>query len=388
MKRLIFAIFGVILALMLGIYFLLPDLVLKVNRKITGIIAEKTRPKGLTVPVPSTNPSSNAVLPTKIESTESPVPTPVIALPAAVTLSNIRHEYQTWNNCGPATLAMTLSYYKSPLLQKDLAPHLKPDSEDKNVFPTEIVRFINTTDEFAVLYAVNGNMTVVKQLLANNFPVMIETWFILHPDDEMGHYELTRGYNDNTKQFLMYDSYRGPNITTNYAEYDENWKTFDRTFIVVYKKKDEAKLKKLIPQYFDKEQNLKDSLSNAQSEVAKNPNDKFSYFNLGATLSKMGRHEEAAVAFDKARSLKLPWRMLWYQFDMFETYLALKRYDDVISLANANLAQAGNLEESLYYRGQANEKTGKTDDAKRDYAKAIQYNKNYTAAKDALEKLQ
>jgi tetratricopeptide (TPR) repeat protein len=186
----------------------------------------------------------------------------------------------------------------------------------------------------------------------------------------------------------MYDSYRGPNITTPYTEYDDNWKVFDRTFLVIYEKKDEAKLKRLVPQYFNKDQNLKDSLSNAQTEISKNPQDMFAYFNMGTTLSKMGRHEEAAVAFDKARSLKLPWRMLWYQFEIFETYLALQRYDDVISLANANLAQANNLEESLYYRGQAYEKTGRADEAKRDYAKAIQYNKNYTAARDALEKLQ
>jgi tetratricopeptide (TPR) repeat protein len=358
-----------------------------VNRKISGIISEKTRPKGLTVPVPSSKPGSKTVLPT-IEATESPIPTPKISLPASITLTNIRHEYQTWNNCGPATLAMNLSYFKSPLMQKDLAPLLKPDSEDKNVSPNEMVDYINSTDEFGVLYAVNGNMTVIKQLLANNFPVIIETWFILHPDDQMGHYELTRGYNDNTKQFLMYDSYRGPNIRTSYTEYDENWKVFDRTFIVIYEKKDEEKLKKLIPQYFDNIQNLQDSLRNSQSEVAKDPNDMYAYFNLGTTLSKMERHEEAAVAFDKARSLKLPWRMLWYQFEIFDTYLALGRYDDVISLTNANLAQANNLEESLYYRGQAYEKTGKTEEAKRDYAKAIQYNKNYTAAKDALEKLQ
>lgn len=388
MKRLIFAIFGVILALMVGVYFLLPDLVLKVNRKVSGIIAERTRPKGLTVPLPSTNQGSKAVLPTRVEPLDSPVPTPVISIPALVTLKNIRHEYQTWNNCGPATLGMNLSYYNSPLTQKELAPILKPDSEDKNVSPNEIVDYINSTDDYGVLYAVNGNMIVIKQLLANDFPVIIETWFILHPDDQMGHYELTRGYNDNTKQFLMYDSYRGPNISTSYTEYDDNWKVFDRTFIVVYKKEDESTLKKLIPQYFNKDQNLKDSLSNAQTEVAKNPNDIFAYFNLGTTLSKMGTHEEAAVAFDKARSLKLPWRMLWYQFEIFETYLALGRYDDVISLANANLAQANNLEESLYYRGMAYEKTGKTSEAKRDYAKAIQYNKNYAAAKQALEKLQ
>jgi hypothetical protein len=97
---------------------------------------------------------------------------------------------------------MTLSYYKSTTTQQELANTLKPDSEDKNVSPNEIVKYINATSDYRALYAVNGTMTMVKQLLANNFPVMIETWFILHPDDEMGHYELTRGYDDNAQQFF------------------------------------------------------------------------------------------------------------------------------------------------------------------------------------------
>lgn len=386
MKRLIFAIFGVILALCVGIYFLLPSLVLRVNRKVSGIIAEKTRPKGLTVPLPGSSSSVKSILPIKTEATA--IPSPIISLPPSVTLGGISHVYQTWNNCGPATTAMTLSYYKSTATQQELANTLKPDSEDKNVSPNEIVKYINATSDYRALYAVNGTMTMVKQLLANNFPVMIETWFILHPDDEMGHYELTRGYDDNAKQFFMYDSYRGPNVRTSYTEYDENWKVFDRTFIVIYRKEDEAKLKQLIPDYFDSDKTLTESVANAHREIAMDPNDKFAYFNLGSSLTKQGKFEDAATAFDKARSLKLPWRMLWYQFDIFDAYMGVQRYDDIITLANANLSQANNLEESYYYRGQAYEKTGKAAEAKQDYAKAIQYNKNYTVARDALDRLQ
>lgn len=386
MKRLIFAIFGVIFALCVGIYFLLPSLVLRVNRKVSGIIAEKTRPKGLTVPLPSTSSSVKSILPSKTETTIAP--SPVISLPPSVLLGGISHVYQTWNNCGPATTSMTLSYYKSTTTQQELANTLKPDSEDKNVSPNEIVKYINATSDYRALYAVNGTMTMVKQLLANNFPVMIETWFILHPDDEMGHYELTRGYDDNAQQFFMYDSYRGPNVRTSYSDFDENWKVFDRTFIVIYRKEDEATLKQLIPDYFDTDKTLTNSVANAHREIAKDPNDKFAYFNLGTSLTKTGKFEDAATAFDKARSLKLPWRMLWYQFDIFEAYMGVKRYDDVITLANANLSQANNLEESYYYRGRAYEKTGNISEAKQDYAKAIQYNKNYTVARDALDRLQ
>ncbi|MEZ4712257.1 MAG: hypothetical protein R3A44_34025 [Caldilineaceae bacterium] len=38
----------------------------------------------------------------------------------AVELTGFNHQWQTWNNCGPATLAMNLSYFGSPLNQADI----------------------------------------------------------------------------------------------------------------------------------------------------------------------------------------------------------------------------------------------------------------------------
>ena len=41
-------------------------------------------------------------------------PCTTLAQPA-VTLAGLRHEWQTWNNCGPATLAMLMSFFGSQL---------------------------------------------------------------------------------------------------------------------------------------------------------------------------------------------------------------------------------------------------------------------------------
>jgi hypothetical protein len=58
---------------------------------------------------------------------------------------------------------------------------------------------------------------------------------------------------------------------------------------------------------------------------------------LGASLHHLGQEADAANAFDRARKIGLPWRMLWYQFDMFETYLSTGRYQDVLDLAGATV---------------------------------------------------
>ena len=76
--------------------------------------------------------------------------------------------------------------------------------------------------------------------------------------------------------------------------------------------------------------------------------------------------------------------MLWYQFDMFETYLSAGRYQDVLDLASANLRQAGDLEESQYYRGRALQAMGRGDEAIKAYRDALKFNKFYMAPAKAL----
>jgi hypothetical protein len=53
-----------------------------------------------TVPTPQLMPATTPTL------VISPIP-----LPEKITLIGTQHEYQTWNNCGPATLAMALTYW-------------------------------------------------------------------------------------------------------------------------------------------------------------------------------------------------------------------------------------------------------------------------------------
>ncbi len=50
--------------------------------------------------------------------TPSPTPWP---LPVSARLNGFQHKFQTWNNCGPATLAMALTYFDMNLSQEDTA---------------------------------------------------------------------------------------------------------------------------------------------------------------------------------------------------------------------------------------------------------------------------
>lgn len=334
-------------------------------------------PPTITLTIPS------ASLPTEVPHA---TPTPTVQLAhvgASYSISTFKHEYQTWNNCGPATVAMNLSYYGRRETQADVAAVLKPDRDDKNVGPDEMVIYAQSLG-FAGLVRVNGNFDRMKHLIANDLPVIVETWFTPKPNDGMGHYRLLTGWNDAAGHFLAFDSYNGPNVKLPYDALDADWRVFNRTYVILYPPEKAAVVTAIVGEDTDDQTMHRRALAKAQSEMNKNPKEPFAWFNAGSSLVGLGRFTEAAAAFDRARTLGLPWRMLWYQFGPFEAYLAVGRFQDVIALADANLKTASDLEESYYYKGLALRALGQPDQARQSFQTALKFNKNFALAREAL----
>ncbi|NPV56897.1 MAG: hypothetical protein HPY76_09560, partial [Anaerolineae bacterium] len=62
---------------------------------------------------------------------------------------------------------------------------------------------------------------------------------------------------------------------------------------------------------------------------------------------------QAALAYDTARQLGLPQRMLRYQFGPFLAYFHTSRNDDLLTLTDYALEITPNSEEALLWRGWA-----------------------------------
>ncbi len=115
---------------------------------------------------PGTGSSNEPVPPisTSIPATPDPsiTPTPIPPpLPLSARLGNVRHQFQTWNNCGPATLAMGLSYFDLNLRQEQTAAVLKPNPEDRNVSPDEMVNYVNNNSDLRAISRVNGDLNTI-----------------------------------------------------------------------------------------------------------------------------------------------------------------------------------------------------------------------------------
>jgi len=312
-----------------------------------------------------------------------PTATPTL-LPRAAQIDSASHEPQGWNNCGPATLAMALHPLGFDQDQYAIAGVVKPDKNDKNVSPEEMVAYTTSLDDAYALLGYGTDIAVLKLLLSNGYPVIVETWFIPEPGDEMGHYRLLTGYDDAAEEFAAQDAYYGPNQVIGYAALDRLWKVFNRAYVVVTKPERAGALRALLAEQIDPAQMHAAALDVALSEVAADPGDRYAWFNAGTNYLALDRPEEAAAAYDQARMRNLPWRILWYQFGPFEAYLRVGRYRDAIDLADANLKSARNLEESYYYRALARRALGDAAGARADLEAALRYNPNYLRAAEAV----
>jgi len=330
--------------------------------------------------------------------TPTPIPTQTIAppvgtpLPQDIRLQGIHFEAQNWNNQGPATLSMALSYYGWTGNQATVAQEVKPNPEDKNVSPWELARYVNTHTDYKALYRMGGTISLLRHLLAVGFPVIVQTGFQPESEDWMGHYLLMMGYEDTAREFLVFDSYLGNNFGQGrpypYHHMDDNWRHFNRTFIVVYQPDQEAALRQVLGKYVDPEHAAQTALQFARAEASKNPEDRWAWFNMGSSYVALGNYENAAIAFDKAFELSLPWRILWYQFGPYEAYFQVGRYEDVLNLAETNLNTTPYAEEAYYWQGMVYAAQDDTAKAVQQFEEALSYNHNFTSAREALDEIE
>ncbi len=349
-------------------------------------------------PTPSATPDAPSPTPAA-SPTPTVVPTP---LPSSALLSGIRHEYEKWNNCGPATLAMTLSYWGWEGDQRPIAAFVKPNPRDKNVMPYELEAFVEQETDLKMVVRYGGTLEMAKRFLAAGYPFMVEKGFDFPGKGWMGHYQLLVGYDDEQQRFTAYDSYTGgPNLPVAYADLEENWRAFNYTFLVPYPVDKEEAAIELLGAYADEDTSLQIAAQRASDEVfAFTGRDQlFAWFNRGTSLYQLQDYAGAAAAYDEAFRLdanmaisdpdRRPWRMLWYQTGPYFAYFFTGRASEVINLATVTLVAANEpaLDESWYWRARARAETGDREGAIDDLRTSLSYHPGFAPSLALLETL-
>ena len=136
---------------------------------------------------------------------------------------------------------------------------------------------------------------------------------------------------------------------------------------------------------WDEDANRQHALASAEAEIDVDPDDSFAWFNLGTNLLYFEKYEEAAGAYDSARQIGWPQRMLRYQFGPFFAYFHTNRIEDLLVLTDYALERTYNSEEAFLWRGWAKYRQGDYNGAVADFQAALEANYLYQDAQYALD---
>jgi tetratricopeptide (TPR) repeat protein len=357
------------------------------------------------VGVPTLTPQPTPSLVPSLAASPTPVPTALVSptptlsptpIPANVVLNPPVGEKQAPNNCGATTLSMLLHFYGWQGDQHTISDLVKPIQADRNVNVEELYYFVNSKVGWLNMeYRVGGDVGVLKRFLAAGLPMMIEESSLVEKqyaryDDDYwdGHYLLITGYDDARQVFITQDSFLGANRAVAYTDLAKNWEPFNHVFIIVFRPEQQQTVQDLLAPDWDASANRQRALDQAQALTQSDPQDKFAWFNLGSNLVYFERYTEAAQAYDSARKLTIPQRMLRYQFGPFIAYFRSNRIQDLLALTQYALKITDNSEEAWLWQGWAEYRLGNKQNAIDDFNKALKFHPGYADALYALNFVQ
>jgi tetratricopeptide (TPR) repeat protein len=333
-------------------------------------------------------------------------PTP---LPEARRLEGVVYEKETFNNCGPASLSMLLSYWGWEGNQAITGEWLKPNWLDRNVMPYEMLDYVHQETNLRGLIRYGGDLEMLKRFIANEFPVLIERGFEDEvPQDEwMGHYGVITGYDDAERYFVIQDAYVGPDYYRSYDYIERFWPSFNNLYMIVYPPEREGEVFSLLGPHADPAFNLEHAAQKALDMTTKTDGRDlfFAWYSYGTSRYLQNDYYGAANAYDRAFEIKNrlwpenpeeridendPYRIVWYQTGPYFAYYHTQRYQDVIDLANHTLDNSVQdaIEETWVWRGRAKAALGDREGAIADFRTALKWHPGWWVAEEELRNLE
>src|SRR3989344_2364563 len=340
--------------------------------------------KKVTITVPVINRNINSPTPavTEIE---------LINPPQSKILANDYHVFQTFNNCGPAALSMALSYYGINVSQQVLGDELRPyqnpqgDNDDKSVTLEELGEKAKDFD-LIPYHRPNGNIELIKKFITYDIPILTRT--LTKVNEDIGHFRLVKGYNDQTGQLIQNDSLQNKNLWYTYVDFLAIWEKFNHEYLVLVPNDKQEIVETILGEDLNEKIAWQKALRQAQGKLVENENDIYTRFNLSVALYEVGDFQRSVEEFEKIENL-LPFRTLWYQIEPIQAYYELGNYDRVFQITD-KILNNGNLafSELYYLRGQIYLKQNDKEAARQEFEKAILYKHNYTPAQEALKTIE
>lgn len=300
------------------------------------------------------------------------------------------HIFQSFNNCGPASLSMALSFYgineSQVVIGQALRPYQIPggDNDDKSVTLEELAKY---SEKFGFIpyHRPMGNPEIVKNFIAQDIPVIARTW--LTPTEDIGHYRVIKGYDENLGVYIQDDSLQNKNLSYTYDEFNQIWKKFNYEYLVLVPPEKDQLAKQILGENADQEKAWQNAVENSINTLDQNPNDVDVRFNLSVAYHNIGEYEKSVEEFEKVESA-LSFRTLWYQIEPIESYFELGNYDRVFEITDKILNNQNRAFSELYIlRGKVFQLQGQNELARQQFQNAVLYNSNLHEAQELLDSI-
>lgn len=330
-------------------------------------------------PIPQTTQGSPVAIPNSSFTLTTP--------PISKVLANDYHIFQTFNNCGPATLSMALSYYGINVSQQELGQALRPyqnssgDNDDKSTTLEEMAEKSKDYG-FTPFHRPLGNSQIIKQLLTYDLPVIARTW--TKPNEDIAHYRLIKGFDDATGEFIQDDSLQGKNLRYTYEAFDVLWKQFSYEYLVLVPADKVEIVQAILGENADYNTAWRNAVDYSLSQLAQDPNDRNARFNLSVAYYNTEEYQKSVAEFEKVQH-QLPFRTLWYQIEPILAYYEVKNYAKVFEITDEILNNHNRAYSEAYIvRGKSHLGLGNSSLAREEFQKALIYNKNLREAQELL----
>lgn len=320
----------------------------------------------------------------------SDTPVPTVAIPDRYVIDGRTHAFQTFNNCGPATLSMALSYFGLNYSQATLGNILRPyqvpggDNDDKSVTLAEVASQAEEYGLHAYLRP-NGTPEKLEKFIAQGLPIITRTW--LKEDEDIGHYRVVRGYDRTAQTLVQDDSLQGKDLTYTYDEFNAIWQPFNYEYLVLADDDRRGLVEQILAEEKDEQVAWRNALIRVENEMQQDPDNWHLRFAKSRIHYYLGEYEKSVTAFEEVED-RLSFRTLWYQIEPIRAYYELGQDERVFSLTDRVLNNQNRAFSELYVlRGKIHERNGNIEAAREQYQLAVQYNQNLIEAKEAFDSL-
>ena len=153
------------------------------------------------------------------------------ALPTSASLGPLVEIPQTYNNCGPATIAEVLAFWGISRTQWQVQAALRVDGPIVGMTPYGVPAYARSLG-LRVLMGVGGTSRLIKYFVQHGIPAIAHQ--VVSLSDGTGHWRPVEAYDDAEGVFVTGDTYLGAGYRLTYDVFARLWALRDNAFVVLY----------------------------------------------------------------------------------------------------------------------------------------------------------